>query len=330
MKTRIPLCAALMLLLASSGSVRGAGDSKAAEVMAAARKAIGDKKLDALKTLTLEAEVQRNVGAVQMTTSTEILLELPDRYLRSDTASGPMSAGMTTGFNGDKVVRPAGANVSMAGSGMVIRMGGPGGPIGGAVGEKPSPEEQERIDKAMLRSARVDLSRLMLGWFAAAHPSVNAEFTYAGDAESPDGKADVIDVKNADGFNARLFIDRATHLPLMVTYRGPQPRVVTAGGAMREVRPGGTNVAQQVPERREMTEEERKKAREEAEKQIEAMRTQPAAMVEFAMFFDDWRDVGGIKFPHKMRRAMSGTTNEEWTVNKVRVNPRIDPKKFEG
>ena len=64
MKTRIPLCAALMLLLASSGSVRGAGDSKAAEVMAAARKAIGDKKLDALKTLTLEAEVQRNVGAV--------------------------------------------------------------------------------------------------------------------------------------------------------------------------------------------------------------------------------------------------------------------------
>ena len=40
----------------------------------------------------------------------------------------------------------------------------------------------------------------MLGWFAAAHPSLSVEYTYAGEAESPDGKADVIDVKNADGF----------------------------------------------------------------------------------------------------------------------------------
>ena len=43
----------------------------------------------------------------------------------------------------------------------------------------------------MLRSARADISRLMLGWFAAAHPSLDAQYTYAGEAESPDGKADV-------------------------------------------------------------------------------------------------------------------------------------------
>ena len=75
-------------------------------MLAAARKAIGDKKLDALKTLSVEAQVQRNVGAMQMTTDTEILLELPDRYLRSDTSSGPMSGGFTTGFNGDTVIVP--------------------------------------------------------------------------------------------------------------------------------------------------------------------------------------------------------------------------------
>ena len=60
------------------------------------------------------------------------------------------------------------------------------------------------------------------------------------------------------------------------------------------------------------------------------MRSQPPAMAEFTVFFDDWRDVGGIRFPHKMRRAMSGTTTEEWTVNKVKVNPKIDSKKFDG
>ena len=85
-----------------------------------------------------------------------------------------------------------------------------------------------------------------------------------------------------------------------------------------------------TPERREMMDEERKKAREEAEKQLQALGTQPQATVEFTLFFDDWRDVGGIKFPHKLRRAMSGATNEEWTVGKVKVNPKIDPKKFEG
>ena len=333
MKTRILIYATL--LLAAASSVRAEGDSKAVEVLAAARKAIGDKKLDALKTLSVEAQVQRNVGAMQLTTDTEILLDLPDRYLRADTSSGPMIGGFTSGFNGDKVIRPAGANMAMAGGGMVIRMGGPAGP-GGPMpppGEKPSPEEQERLDKAMLRSSRVELSRLMLGWFAAAHPSLSVEFTYAGEAESPDGKADVVEVKNADGFNARLFIDRETHLPLMVTYRGPQPRVVTAGGPIRQAAPSapqGHGAAPPAPERREMTEEERKKAAAEAEKQLEALRNRPQTTVEFALFFDDWRDVGGIKFPHKLRRAMSGDTNEEWTVGKVKVNPKLDPKKFEG
>ena len=51
-------------------------------------------------------------------------------------------------------------------------------------------------------------------------------------------------------------------------------------------------------------------------------------MVDFALFFEEWREVEGIKFPHKMRRAMAGATTEEWTVNKVKVNPKIDPKRF--
>ena len=63
---------------------------------------------------------------------------------------------------------------------------------------------------------------------------------------------------------------------------------------------------------------------------MQELRSQPPAMVEFTLFFDDWREVGGIKFPHKIRRASAGSTNEEWTVGKVKVNPKIDAKKFEG
>jgi hypothetical protein len=312
------------LALTVSDQAAPTAPDKSTAILAAARKAIGDRKLESLKTLSVEASLQRNVNTMQLTSEVEILLELPDKYLRSDVSSGgPMGGGFSIGFNGDKPIRPANSG-SLPGGGMMIRMG-PGGAR--PPGEKLSPEEQQKADAQMLRSARADVSRLMLGWFATAHPTMDAQYTYAGEAESPDGKAHVIDAKTADGFAARLFIDQESHLPLMVTYQGPQPRMITAGGP----RSGGPGTAsERRAEARELTDEERKKAREDAEKQLQALQQQPPAMVEFTLFFDDWREVGGVKFPHKMRRASAGATNEEWTVTRVKVNPKFDAKKFEG
>jgi hypothetical protein len=75
---------------------------------------------------------------------------------------------------------------------------------------------------------------------------------------------------------------------------------------------------------RELTDEERKKAQDDLQKQLQ----QESPMVEFSYFFEEWREVDGINFPHKIRRASAGETNEEWTINKVKVNPKIDAKKF--
>jgi hypothetical protein len=227
---------------------------------------------------------------------------------------------MAMGFNGEKPIRPANA-VPMAGGAMVIRMG-PGGPMTPA--EKLTPEQQEKADKQMVRGSRADISRLMLGWFAMAHPALAVEYTYAGQAESPDGKAHVVDAKSADGFSARLFIDQETKLPLMVTYQGPQPRMITQRGPAPQ-HGGGQQAA-----RREMTDEERQKMRAEAEKQLKDLQSQPPQLVDYSLYFEDWREVDGVKFPFRIRRAMSGATNEEWTINKVKVNPKIDAKKFEG
>src|SRR5690606_36434131 len=109
---------------------------------------------------------------------------------------------------------------------------------------------------------------------------------------------------------ARLFIDQKTHLPLMVTYKGRQPRMVTAGGPMQP--PG---------------DEERKKMVQDAEARARRELAE-APIVEFSIFFDDWREVDGITFPHVLRRAAGGERSEELTVNKVKVNPKIDAKKF--
>ena len=310
---------ACVMALTFAGTV-AAQDAKATEVLAGARQAIGGKKLDALTSLSVEGAAQRNVGNFQMTSNLELLVGLPDRYVKSETSKDPMvTMASTTGFNGD---RPIKSSMTPGGGGMFIRMGGPGMPLPGNT-EKPTPEQQAELDKQIVRSARVDISRLMLGWFAAAHPSMTVQYTYAGEAESPDGKAFIVDAKSADGFAARLFVDESTHLPLMVTYQAPQGRTVTVGTPP----PGGGGRDRDAA--RPASAEERQRIEADAERQINQLQAQPPAMVEYRLYFEDWRDEDGIKFPHSIRRAAAGTTVEEWTISKVKVNPRIDPKKFD-
>jgi hypothetical protein len=308
-KALVPVALAAGIAFAQPVAFIAQEVGKAAEILAASRKAIGDKKLEGLKTFSLQSSLQRNVQSMQMGADVEILLDLPDKYLRSEVSGGPgggggmvmVAGGGVTGFNGDRPLQKLnGGNMAGGHGGMVIRMGSPTGSVPDGNGAKPTPEQLEQMNKTMVRNSQTEASRLMLGWFAMAHPSINAQYTFAGEAESPDGKAYVIDVKSAGNFAARLFIDEQTHLPLMVTYKGPQPRMMSAG------------------------------AQAEIDKQIQEMQRQPPVMVDYTVFFDDWRDADGVKFPFKMRRAMGSETTEEWTVSKVKVNPKIDPKRFAG
>src|SRR6185295_17865108 len=139
--------------------------------------------------------------------------------------------------------------------------------------------------------------------------------------------ADVIEVKGADGFAARLFIDQRTHLPLVLTYQGPQPRIVTSGGPAGA--PGATTqtFTRQIPAQGQpLSDEERKKLSEEANNRVKELQSQPPTMIEYKMYFSEWSAVDGIQFPHKIQRAMGDTPNEEWTITKVKVNPKIDSK----
>ncbi len=305
--------------------------NKAAEIIAAARKAIGGGKLDALKTFSVDASVERNLSNMRMASDVEIVLDLPDKYLRQETPSGGggmmvIAGGGMSGFNGDRPLQKIQGGTSSGPGGAVVRMIGP---TGATTGDKPTPEQLEQLSKAAVRTARTEASRLMLGWFANAHPSAGAQYAYLGDAESVEGKAYVIEVKNAENFNARLFIDQQSNLPLMVTYQGPQPRVMTmAGPGSTAMAGGGGHVVTQMSST--MTEEERKKAQADVEKQMQEMQKASPPMVDYVVYFEDWKTVDGIKFPFKLRRAMGGTTTEEWTVNKIKINPKVDAKRFAG
>jgi hypothetical protein len=51
--------------------------------------------------------------------------------------------------------------------------------------------------------------------------------------------------------------------------------------------------------------------------------------VEHRLYFADYRDAGGVMWPHRIRRAAGADTTEETTFDRFRLNARIDPRKFE-
>src|SRR4051812_6423376 len=263
---------------------------KAAEILALARKAIGGTKLDTLKAFTVQSAVQRNAGSMQLNSDVELFVEMPDKYARVETGSGGpglvIAGAGTTGFNGDRVLQKLGGGAP--GGTMIIRMG-PGGPAPAAGGEKPTPEQLAQMNTSMLRSSRIEISRLMLGWFAMAHPAARAEYSYLGEAESPDGKAYVLQVKNADGLDARLFVDEQSKLPLMITYRAPQPRMITQ--TMNTPAQGHAEAKGDTK-------------KDDLEKQMQELQRQAPVMADYTVFFEDWQDADGVKFPLKLRRAM--------------------------
>src|SRR6266540_1968835 len=159
----------------------------------------------------------------------------------------------------------------------------------------------------MRQGVRSDFARLVIGWLLTTPSSFPVEYSFAGEAESPDGKADALDVKGPGGFAIRLFLDQKTHRPLMLTYNARKPRIMTQTAA-----PG-------APRNPEEMEKRMKEMEAETAKQPE---------VEFRIYLSDYREVNGVSIPHKMTRSIEDEVNEELEIKNVKINPQLKPEKF--
>lgn len=280
----------------------------------------GADKVAAVKTLTAEGRTLRTTGAGTTSENEfELAMELPDKYMMRTVLAnmGNMSVYRNAGFNGDGLINLVDQPPSLGGGGGVrMVMMGPGGAGAGASGAAPTPEQKMQNDRVMVLNNKREFARLTLGMFGASYSAFPVEFTYAGEAEAADGKAHVIDVKGQEDFTARLFVDTKTSLPLMLSWMALEPlapMTITRGGG-----PGGS-----AP-----TEEEMKKMMDDAaarRKEAEANRK----MVEYRVYYSNFRAVGGLKLPHTLQRSVAGKPTEEMTFDSIKVNPKIDSKKFE-
>ena len=330
----------------------GAPAAKAEQVLAEARAALGGDKLAAIKTLTATGRTRRVRGDNLVPIEFEILIELPDKYVRIDEFPAEDMDPTSSGFNGDALIQlpapPAGGPPAGGpGRGMAPPGAAPPGPPPGAAppsappagpggampggrgaapgGRGPAPDPR----RMRLNTVKQDYARLALGLFASPG-SYPLAFSYAALAEAPQGQADVLDGKGEGNFTVRFFINSKTRLPIMVSWTTPPTNViVTVPGqpAPRTVAPGAVVVAGPPAPAAGAPKEEVDKY----SKDVLAIRAKAQATpVEHRLYFADYRDVDGVKLPFRLRRAIGAETTEETTFDRFRINTRIDPRKFEA
>ena len=267
----------LICLLAVTFPTYGfAQPGDADKVMADARAALGgEAKIAAVKTFVATGRTRQVRGENLVPIEFEIQAELPDKYSRYDEFPAQDAGPVTAGFVGDALV--------------LIPRPVPPPPRPGA--PAPPPGAQDAMLRTRLNGAKQDFARLMLGMFAGSTAAFPLTYSYVGQAEAPQGKADVIDIKGPNNFAARMFIAGDSHFPIMLSWTAPQG---PQGG------PGASGAS-----------------------------GAPRAPVEQRLFFADYRDVDGLKLPFRIRRAAGSETTEETTFDRYRINVRIDPRRFD-
>jgi hypothetical protein len=329
----------------------------AAAVLSAAREALGgEKRLSAVKNFVVTGRTRQVRGDNLVPIEFEIAVELPDKYLRKDEIPAQESGPTAIGFNGDDLLQFPEPQAAPARAGMPA----------------PPAAQMEAMRKQRVATVKQDFVRLTLGLFAGSFSSYPLTFSYAGQAEAPQGKADVVDVKAAPNVTMRLFVNSQTHLPIMVSWQAPAapmrpggrpggpggppgapgggtaagpagapgappaaaapapgtspagppagapppgtpagaPPAGAAAGAPPAAPPGGPPAGAQPMG-------------------PGAAAAGPPKPVEYRLYFADYREVDGMQWPFRLRRATGTETTEETTFDRFRTNTKIDPKKFE-
>ena len=280
--------------------------------MAEARKAVGgEDKLAAIKRLQVSGTFLRSTGPDQVVDGDfDVFMELPDKY-RRDEVTGFAGANVERSeiLNGDQVSDqtsggltggrgfPGGGGFGRGGGGGGDRGGGGfrGGGFGGgrnqpqnAGAAQDSAPNDERLKDLQRRTRQAELVRLALVWLL----SVDGPVAWIGTAQAPEGTADVLEVKPANGVPTRLFLDPSTHLPLMITWSGQPSR----GGDIRR-----RGAAAAAP---------------------------PQGQATLELHLGEYKTVSGIKMPHLITRGPEGITQEELKIKSFKINPNLKGDTF--
>jgi len=246
------------------------------------RKAVyGDAKAESIQGISLswKTRIQRPNGD-QDSGETEIDLLLPDKMIKKQMLMLAGNIGQITTYDLLNGERSWSDTYSSSSETPVMKIGG------------------EDLTKR-LQARRKEQARQFLYLMLPPSPDFPLAFTYAGEAEASDGRADVIDVQGPNDFSARLFVDKITSRLLMMTYKeGILTRL--------SYKPGSEKI------------DLGEKARAEAVKWIEAK-----------IRFSDYKPEGSVTLPHLLTYEREGKIVMEQSLKSFRLNPAFPHDHFD-
>jgi hypothetical protein len=339
---------AALVVLRVTAAAQTADTAKGAALLAEARKAIGgDDKLAAIKRLQVKGDMRRGQGNLTLDGETEVFFELPDKFRRNESLTlGPGGPGIerVEVLNGNDIWdENSGGGIGRGGFG-----GGRGGDFGGGGGGRGDfggfrggrggdfgallgggndqgrgqGIDPERLKELQLRNRRTEVARLLLAMLLTTDSPV----AWIGTAQSPEGTADVLEVKGTDGTATRLFLESATHMPLMMTWTAGGQRNARGGGQ------GGGRAAPATPPATPQGDAPQAGAGQggPATDTIQGRRGRGfgGAPATLEMHLSEYKVVNGLKLPHLITRGSNGETAEEWAIKSYRINPSFKGNTF--
>lgn len=161
--------------------------------------------------------------------------------------------------------------------------------------------EMEAHHKAMQQN---ELFRLTLGLLLSPPAGMDVNYTFGGEVRAADKPCNLV-VADFGGSSVKLYLDRDSNLPVMMTYTGGEmPMLVTF-----------TKKGDAAPS--------------EGDKNVVFFRHQEGAdSSEFTVMYSDYRSVNGVQLPYHWSTT-GGGRNEEFNISSYEVNPADISNSFE-
>lgn len=155
-----------------------------------------------------------------------------------------------------------------------------------------------RRDEALVTGEKMrsnELFRTTLALLLSAPEGTDVSYTYAGEGSVDGALCDIIDASDG-GSTIKLYLDKSTSLPRMMTYQAPKPFMIF----MRK---------------------DDKNPTADGEKRVFTRRLDTPEMAEFQVKFSDYRAVNGLQLPFKWTQSVGGKADEVIEITGYEINP---------
>jgi hypothetical protein len=147
-----------------------------------------------------------------------------------------------------------------------------------------------------------ELFRTTLFLFLTPPQGTDVSYTYAGEGNVDGANCDII-IAASNGANVKLYLDKTSHLPVMMTYQAPKMFMIKI---KKDEAKADTNGDVKVFTKEKLPAPE---------------------LAEFQVKFSDFRSVGGLQLPHRWTQTVGGKDDETIDITGYEINPaNIDAK----